>query len=327
MKKSTKKIFLILPDHDDYLADTVFDGLLALTKENSVNFFINQSPNHLAKENKKRTLKLEHLKDFLNKADLIILAISGRSSREDLIPEGVWHKVVVVDGREAGKTKMFAENFQAGILAREDLLDKVKLYFKREGPYEGKVKALPFGILSEYQRWQPEIKKDLDFTCVFGQEVCPPERKQIREMVEKFCTENNLQCFTKSTRSFFFGPYSKFARKRFWKILARSKIGISIRGAGMDTVRFWEILGNNCGLLTDNIGVFENPKQELNYSRIIEFGEPKDLGNFKLKLKEVKELLDKNPEFFNEQEEFEKILVKHDSKSRVLSILKSVKID
>ncbi len=315
------RIALITPiNKEDYLVNTLVDGLLALESEGKLEFKISsQYPT--------RYLIQDHFlarRDFIaysKRADLIILCWGKQVQKwKFFIQENTdfelaeeineWQKTVYVDGSEVGR-----DGRARGLVApvNEEMLAKCAAYFKREKPYAEGVTALPFGIESSQVSWREGIKKDIDFFCVFGQySEYLPLREQVTNELEKFCKENNFSCVT-----------DRMPREEFLGTLARSKVGVSVGGGGYDTARFWEILGNNCLLLTENIDIYpDNGQTKLNYERITQF---KDIEDFKKKLTKVGEYLRSGYLPADLESEYKDILAHHSSRARVETILASTR--
>lgn len=313
------KIAVILPlGKPDYLANTVLDGLIDLGTE-----FKTTSNYPAPFPLEPHILPEGEFVEYARNADLIILCW-GKGATNTALAEkiGKWEKTVFVDGSELGKDRrsdpVITEAVKAmtydGIGAIDkEMLAKCKKYFRREKPYVNGILPFPFGIERRYRHYNPEIKKDIDIVCIFGQEDFPKMRKEVREMVEKFGKKNKLVTATKKTSGFTFDDSTKVAgRDDFYGLLARAKVGVSVGGGGYDTARFWEILGNNCALLTEKIDI--QIPGECNYSRVVEF---KNAEEFAEKL----ELLPSNfPELT--LEEYNRIIENHSTKARVEYLLK-----
>ena len=122
-----------------------------------------------------------------------------------------WQKTAFVDGSELGKNnrsdesirKSVSEERYNGIGAIDsNMLTKCKLYFRREKPYIKGIIPLPFGIERRYRKFfKKGEKRDIDFSCIFGQDEYPPLRKQAKEFLEKFCRKNDFSCHTKKTKN------------------------------------------------------------------------------------------------------------------------------
>jgi len=313
------KLALITPKNkNDYLTDTVLDGLIDLKDTNNIDFKISSRyPCHLNTGcyflEKKDFLK------FANEADAIILFWGKNNTDFDLVKKiNKFDKTIFIDGSEVGKNKRYDFDIQNSILnftyngngrIDKEMLEKCALYFRREKPYLEKIIPLPFGIENSYKKfYSSRIKKDIDLFCVFGQEEFPTMRKYCKEILINFCKKNNLSFFIEKTKD----------KESFYKTLARSKVGISVGGGGFDTARFWEILANNCILLTEKIDIYEPDSKKLDYNRIWQFS---NLLDFQYQLEKIGDFLRikyKQEEMFNE---YKKIISEHSSKSRVEEII------
>ena len=313
------KILVIVPVRkQDYLADTVLDGLFQLRKERNIDFRV--SPGLKSRlPHKFKKISGGKLAEFSREADLILF-IWGKNSANYPLAEKInqWRKTIFIDGSEPGKNRRFDNEIKRQVLRGEyrgpgaidyEMLKKSALYFRRERPYARGIKPLPFGIESAYAAWNGKIKKDIDFVCVFGQEEYPPLRKSVREELERYCAENGFKCVTEKTKT----------PREFYNILARAKAAVSVGGGGFDTARFWEILANNCILLTEKIAIFKKEDNRLNYKSVIEFG---DLDEFKSRLRETGRRLKEGYDAKDNMAEFREIMKNHSSKARVEFILK-----
>lgn len=327
------KIAVILPiAKADYMANTVLDGLIDLQAEQvDVDFVVTTnfpSPFDLKKYEKNEGDFIE----YANTADIIILCW-GKGTTNLALADKInkWYKTVFVDGSELGKNNRFNKEITDKVLSGSyegigaidaNILSKAKLYFRREKPYIKGITAFPFGIETRYcEYYKKEIKRDIDFTCIFGQDEYPIMRRQAREYLEVFCKKNSFIYKTNKTKGFNFDDNSKKAgRNDFYDILSRTKVGISIGGGGYDTARFWEILANGAMLLTEKIDIYDNPKEKLGYNRIIEFT---NLDDFKIKLEEIAKLIRGGYE--NDELEYEKILNEHSTKARVKEMIETFK--
>ncbi len=309
------KVAVITPiNKPDYLANTVLDGLIDLGLEFKVT---DNYPAPFSLE--PRMLGEGEFISYAQTADLIILSW-GKGSTNFALAEKInrWDKTVFVDGSELGKDNRWNQEIQKQLLdmtyegqgaINTEMLAKCKKYFRREKPYIKGILPFPFGIERRYQHFTPETQKDIDIVCIFGQEDYPRMRKEIRQFVEVYGKKNKIVVATKKTSGFTFDDTTKVAgRDDFYKLLARAKIGVSVGGGGYDTARFWEILGNNCNLLTEKIDI-EIPGG-LEYKRICEFTDTKD---FETKISHPFPPLDLG--------EFNDILIRHSTKARVQYLL------
>lgn len=313
------KIAIITPTRRwDYLVNTILDGLLQLSKENKDLQFYVSSERFEYLPLQKRILSREQFTDFARSADLVFLMWGKKETDFELAREiNQWHKTIFIDGSEVGEDKRFDFKLQDDILTgkftgmgsiNKEMFKLCPLYFRREKPYINGIIPFPYGIESGYQKYyNSAVKKDIDFVCIFGQDEHPIMRRYAREMLVKFCKENNFSCAVDKTDN----------SDEFYKLLARAKVGVSIGGGGYDTARFWEILGNNCLLMTERIDVFEPDSKELDYNRIYEFN---NLFDFKYQLAKVGDFLRNGYRETDLGPEYARILAGHSAEARVLKI-------
>jgi hypothetical protein len=326
------KIAVITPIHkNDYLTDTVLDGLLTLADKGEVRFTLPDS--YVSKlDIKTNKLTRDTFKQFAEEADLVLFCWGKNNTDYELAEEvNKFSKTVFLDGSEIGRNGRLDREIQERILSGtyegpgkivEEMLKKCALYFRREKPYKNGIIPFPFGIEKKYVKYEPSVKKDIDFVCIFGQEEFPPLRKEVRLCLEEFCKREGFSCVTKQTKIPFFDVYTSFARNRFYKLLARAKVGISVSGSGFDTARFWEILGNNCMLLTEKIDIYEENSPRLKYDRIWEF---KDINEFKIQLEKFGNFLRNGYDLSKMQEEYRAISSQHSGAARVSEIIETAK--
>jgi len=328
-----KRCALILPiAQADYLGNTIIDGLLQFYPETEFKIpeYEYPSPFDLSTHN----LAENDFVNYAKEADLIFL-IWGKNSTNFKLAEkiGQWNKTIFIDGSELGKNNRFDSVIKNKVLdgtydgigkIDTEMLKKCKLYFRREKPYISGIVPLPFGIESRYfSSYKKEIKKDIDFFCIFGQDEYPQMRRHVRKVLIDFCKKNNFSCTKDRTDGFNFDDKRKLAgRDEYFSLLARCKVGISVGGGGFDTARFWEILGNNCILLTERIDIFLPKSSVLDYKRIFQFDSQDDFANL---LPKVGMMIRGNysDEAFNL--EYRDILQKHSSKARVLAVFNEAK--
>ncbi|MES3005138.1 MAG: hypothetical protein V4690_03460 [Patescibacteria group bacterium] len=317
------KISIITPEYkNDYLTDTIIDGCILLKTENP-GFEFKVPKGYLSGfDDTEFSLDEGLFVEYAKNSDLILFCW-GKDNTNYKLAETIneFNKTVFVDGGEIGKNGRYDTGIQKAIVdgsylnrgkIDKEMERKCVLYFRREKPYVRNILPLPFGIESDYTKfYSVDIKKDVDFFCVFGQDEYPILRREVTQVLKNFCVENNFTCFTDKTD-----------QENFYKNLARSKVGISVGGGGFDTARFWEILGNNCMLLTETIDIYEPGSNRLDYKRIWQF---KDLEDFKLKLEEVGQFLVNSYKQTDLAPEYSKILEEHSSKARVLEVIEKAR--
>jgi hypothetical protein len=313
------KIAVINPKQADGMARTIIDGLYKMSTEGEVDFSLsNKFQYDLPVENK--VLSRKEFIDYSSKADWIFLIVNAKYGFDKNLIESInqWDKTIYIDGTEVGRNRRYDFTIQkeiiggvysGGSIVNKEMLDKCHCYFKREKPYINGIKPLPFGIETRYvKHYKNGIKKDIDFVCIFGQDEYPLMRRYARELLEKFCAENGFTCVTKKTKT----------SEEFYELLARTKVGVSIGGGGFDTMRFWEILGNNCLLLTERIDIYEPDSNDLNYKRIWQFN---NLFDFLYQLEKIGNYLRTDYDQNSLDGEYNNILDRHSSVTRVSDII------
>lgn len=322
-------IALILPTNQaDYLGNTILDGLLQLVQiDPEVDFKVTASypsPFDLMT----RTLSESAFVQYAQDADLIFL-VWGKHATNYALAEKLnqWQKTIFIDGSEFGKDTRYkvgileavASGQYRGSGSIDSIGERCRLYFRRERPYPTGIIPLPFGIESRYVAYTKDTIKDIDFVCIFGQDEYPIMRRYAREILEDFCKREGFTCETRKTSGFNFTDTTKRAgRDAFSKILARAKVGISIGGGGFDTARFWEILGNNCLLLTEQIAIYEEGSDKLAYDRIYQF---ENLNAFKVQLEKIGMFLKNQYTQTALDSEYQTILEEHAGVARVRIII------
>ncbi|MDD5165082.1 MAG: hypothetical protein PHG25_00900 [Candidatus Pacebacteria bacterium] len=330
------KIAFIPPKkRSEYLTNTVLDGLLWLKRDgdgpaSGIELALPPEEYLCPYDLSPYILNEAEFDAFARSAHLIILPFGKNTTNYELAEKiGRWDKTVFVDGGELGKDRRYDTTIRAQVEEMTydgfgkiyaDMLSKCALYFRREKPYIKGIIPLPFGIESRYLvQFDPTKKRNIDFCCIFGQDEYPILRRHATKVLEKFCKKNGFICQTKKTKGFTFEDDQKVAgRDPFYEILSRSKVGISIGGGGFDTARFWEILGNDCMLLTETIDIYEKDSTALNYKGIIQF---KDLVDFEEKLVQVAGFLKNGYNQTDRSGEYAEIIKMHSSKARAMTVL------
>ena len=317
------KIAVIMPvGRDDTLIDCLIDGLINLDSPlHKVEFQVS-SVASLLRGIEQYVLDRRSFVEFGKGADLILLSYGKKRTDLDLAEEiGRWDRTFFIDGSEPGNNNRLDLNIQRQILNLEysdygainkAMLDKCSLYFRREKPYLKGVIPLPFGIDSSYVKYKAGQRKDIDFVCIFGQDKSPPLRRYVQEELELFCAKNGLSCHTQKTKT----------PDEFRRLLARARVGVSVSGGGFDTLRFWEILGNNCLLLTESIDIYEPEGHNLDYKRIWQFN---DLLDFRHQLERVSSHIRTEYREDDLSEEYTLIMNKHSSVDRVQTVLSAAR--
>jgi hypothetical protein len=325
------KIAIIPPvEKDDYLLNTVIDGFLELQNENpELEFYSLNFPNPFPQKTQSRFIIDEsRFFPFAKEADLIIASFLKNYTNFDLLSSlGRWDNVALIDGTEWGKDRRFDFTIQKQTLdtflgesrVPDSLLNMCGLYLRREKPYVGGIVPFPYGIESRFQTYAKENpKKDIDFFCVWGQDTHPLMRRYASELLVNFCEENGFTYRVEKTRGFDFSLERVAGRDEYYELLSRSKVGISTGGGGFDATRFWEILGNNCLLMTERIDIYHPDSMVLDFERIYQFN---NVYDFWYQLGRVGKFLKDEYDQEKLDNEYQKILKHHSGKARALELV------
>lgn len=215
----------------DYLPDIVADGLIRLLGRKNVHLHFGKT--HLATD-----VRYTHLMNgffsepnsfSILEADMLV--VSNRSGAEvarGWITQTGRRAVAILDGED-------------DIRVREDLRAFSKVYFKREylkgQPYPPNVRPLPFAALPE----EPTDRVPIERTVFFmGHYADHPVRKKIGDRLAKmgFPIAN-----------------ATWPKADYNRALRGSMIGVSVRGWGWDTYRYWEIPYFGACLLSEQMAI------------------------------------------------------------------------
>lgn len=314
------KIAVIPPlKQQDYLTDTIIDGLIGMEQERD-GFEWKISSNYPCRfPVGAYCLSAEQFLEFAKTADYIFFAWGNNNSTDYRTAKkvGRWDKTVFIDGSELGGNLRFDFNVQLKILQGKykkrgevikEMYDKCLLYCRREKPYLESILPLPYGIETRYtSHVSKSTPKDIDFVCIFGNLTSPMLRQNCIIILKEFCKKHDLICHTEPTEN----------QDEFYKLLARAKVGVSVGGGGFDTARFWEVLGNRCILLTETIDIFPIGSNKLNYPSIFQF---QNLYDFVDRLEQLKPIISDSKQFNGLVSDYDSILAHHSSMARVKSI-------
>jgi len=327
------RIAVVTPSYkNDFYCDTVLDGLGELVKDEPEIIFrfpdYYPHPFNDPEFTRKFGISKKDFKTFAQDADIIIFSYGKYGTDTEFVDElGAWEKTVYIDGSEIGKNSWRDPELQYQIIKGEytgrgapnqEMLKKCRLYFRREKPYTDGMIPFPLGIESRFIKYGPNTKKDIDFACIFGQELYPITRRYTTELTEKFCKEEGFVCHTKKTYKMPLvkrGPYSP---EKSYEIWARAKVGISTGAAGYDSRRFWEILGNNCLIIAERFDLYEPDSDAMNFERVFQYN---NLYDFEYQLKRVGEFLRNSYDQKKLDDEYQEILKRHSTKARAMTII------
>jgi len=248
----------------DYLQDAVFHGLVTLLGPENV---VEHPPNdryHGTVPADPRVPMLSFdfprastndLAELVRWADAIVIASLRDSVIEDVrrvVEPKPTTPVVFVDGEDHPYVRGIAPRVDA-YFKRETLRRAIRLrarmparrlYHRRRYPHRwndplrreiavasaasGKIVPLPFGLIDT--GIEPAAEKDVDVT--FLARPTSPERAAVIDALRDLERDGAV------VRT---APESGAPWHEYFALLARSRIGVSVRGLGYDTYRYWEI--------------------------------------------------------------------------------------
>lgn len=222
------KVAVISNGSPDYLIDIVTDGLIRTLGRDRVHLRFNQTSTA-------DPYRSQLLNGFggQNKIDFLeanLLVASVRSNPADIaawVKETHGGRVAIADGEDDP-------------IIRTTHYSLAAIYYKREflpgAGYPSRVRPLPFAAIPEEI---PQVQaRDIPVTFSVG--ITSPIRIEIQSALKAMPVKADMAIRTKT---------------EYNSILARSLIGISARGAGWDTYRYWETAYFGCALLSQRLGI------------------------------------------------------------------------
>lgn len=199
------------------------------------------------------------IKNFpLTKLDSYDLVIA--ETRTDIDPPSDI-PLIVIDGEDQSA------------ISRMDLYEKCLLYFKREFTKDtkqySKCLPLPFGLVRNYELGDKPIKhRKIDIAFLMG--PTSQVRTDYYKVIEQIKESNKHLNIVSNLEPI---PYSEYV-----STLKDSKIGISLRGAGWDTYRYWEIPFCGAVLFSETLQI-EIPNNFVKGQEAEFFNNPEELSN------------------------------------------------
>lgn len=249
------RIGVISKGSPDYLIDIVTDGLIRLLGRDSLSLDYNVRGGW-------RGQYAILLQGFngpepfdIHDADVLIGSIRSIAAIEAWMKATGKSKVAVIDGEDDGGIRSFPER-------------GVSVYFKREylscQKYPPIVQPLPFAAIPERLPPPQEISSPVFFRAYNSNVIRPEIEKALKEIGYSV-------------------PSGRVEKEEYNQALMSSLVGVSTRGGGWDTYRYWEIAYFGRALLSQDLGItipdnFENGKEAVFFS---------DVPDFKVKLREM----------------------------------------
>ena len=222
------KIGVISRGSPDYLIDIVTDGLIRLVGRQNISLDYNARGDwkgqfvHLFKN-------FQGPEPFdIYQSDILVASVRSTGAIFEWM-------------RRTGKTKVAAIDGEDDTELRQDILSRSSVYFKREylktRTYPGKIKPLPFAAIPE-----PTL------------ENVPLREPPVFYLAHQ--THPDRQWVDGALSSMGFVPFKgRFEKADYNRCLQGSLVGISARGAGWDTYRYWETSYFGAMLLSQRLGI------------------------------------------------------------------------
>lgn len=208
----------------DYLVDIVADGMVRLLGRENVTLDYNTKTSWSHRYAHLFSMLQGENRFPLHEADVLVASLRSASAALEWT-KATRRKIVILDGEDDSDVKSW-------------LLEKVSVYFKREflggRSYHWKVKPLQFGAVPEMTEGAERVPGSVFFHAEM--------RHSMRIFVANVLQEMGL-CRSGDV----------VVKEDYNKGLLSAMIGISTRGAGWDTYRYWETAYFGACLLTQRL--------------------------------------------------------------------------
>jgi len=240
----------------DYLVDIVADGLIRLLGRENVHLNFNR----MATEDVTKSQLFIGFKEpntfAYHESDVLVASTRVPVNEiSDWINRTGRRNVAVLDGEDDGTL-------------RAQFLSVARAYFKREyftgATYAPTIHPLPFAAIPE--PYEPAPARDIP--VIFSSKYTSPIRKDIEGFLQGRWPGSVPGIKPK-------GEYNS--------ILSRALVGVSARGAGWDTYRYWETAYFGCALVAQRMPIYV-PGNFVEGSEAVFFG---DAEEFKRRILEV----------------------------------------
>lgn len=222
------KVAVISRGSPDYLIDIITDGLIRVLGRDRVHLRYNQTST--AEPNRTQLFSGFEAPNKIDFLEANLLVASVRSNPADIsawVKETHGGRVAIADGEDDP-------------IIRQPHYALASIYYKREflpkAGYPARVRPLPFAAIPEDR---PEVS-GRDIPVSFSVGITSPIRAEVQGALKAMGVKADMTMRTK---------------KEYNSILARSLIGVSARGAGWDTYRYWETAYFGCALLSQRLAI------------------------------------------------------------------------
>lgn len=235
------KVLYLSPEGFDYSSNQMTEGLQIMYQREMIESFLctNKTDHHGSMTQKVKVIDWDAAREELDDSDIIMISSGGDLSfttglRGEVLESGKYvNKLIFLDGHDSNALLVDPK--------------KVTLYLKRELRYPEaisyaipNIRSLTFGVYQfHFENDQPMYhERDIDVSFVaFG--GSSPLRKECVDVLKK---AQEVGIFKKV---FAVAEPDKqpLTLDEYKQVMLRSKVIISVPGAGLDTLRFWEAMG------------------------------------------------------------------------------------
>lgn len=222
------KVAVFLPQHYDYLAKTIVEGLHHLGYQ----IFSNEASNGL----KSRT---ENFKDYLNQSDIVIIFSGLLVSIEEAYSCNIENKIVVfVDTADSTDISPMPD-LPVNIIFKRELLPQTKLLHGEI------IRPIGFGIEDRYRRMERAQKS---YNLSFVGSMSNFMRRTVSTLLMAY-NDGSVFCGGSGELAYNGISGEPIDTPNYFRILSCSEASIDVPGSGWDCGRTWEIIGSRASLI------------------------------------------------------------------------------
>ena len=235
------RIVYFAPEGFDYSSSQITEGLYRIASDGFIDFYCtNVVKHHGAMVDGLATVSEEEAFDLVPSADIVLVSSGGDLSflegvRGRLFDDpAIREKLVFLDGHDSD-----------AMLVK---VDSVALYLKRELRYPaannlrpGNIRAFPFGVYQFHldhlddNDWE---RRDIDVSFVaFG--GSNPMRQECAKVIRAAKESGRFAHVSVAVDQ----DKQPMPLPEYWRTMRSSKVIVSMPGAGLDTLRYWEAMG------------------------------------------------------------------------------------
>jgi hypothetical protein len=235
------RVLYLSPDGFDYSSNQMTEGLKLMCDGRQIESFLctSKTDHHGSKTKDVQVIGWDAARDELDRSDIIMMSSGGDMSfttglRGEVLESGKYvDKLIFLDGHDSNALLVDPK--------------KVTVYLKRELRYPEaimyaipNIRSLTFGVYQfHFDERRPMYReRDIDVAFVaFG--GSSPLRKDCVEVLQK---AQGAGLF-KTVFAVAEPDRQPLTLEEYKQVMLRSKVIISVPGAGLDTLRFWEAMG------------------------------------------------------------------------------------